>query len=64
MNTNSVVPTLRQAICTAQSDTPGPAFVEFPLDVLQTYEQAAKEAAFVQNANTEKKVPQRKFLID
>jgi thiamine pyrophosphate-dependent acetolactate synthase large subunit-like protein len=29
-----VVPTLRRAFATAQSDVPGPVFIEFPLDVL------------------------------
>ncbi|KAF7633486.1 hypothetical protein Mgra_00007175, partial [Meloidogyne graminicola] len=36
-NVEEIVPTLRQAISISQSDTPGPAFIEFPLDVLQSY---------------------------
>ncbi|KAK6191683.1 hypothetical protein SNE40_003306 [Patella caerulea] len=32
-----IVPTLRQALQQAQSDTPGPVFVELPIDVLYNY---------------------------
>uniref|UniRef100_A0A8D0HDK8 2-hydroxyacyl-CoA lyase 2 n=1 Tax=Sphenodon punctatus TaxID=8508 RepID=A0A8D0HDK8_SPHPU len=38
-----IVPVLRQAIATAQSGTPGPVFVEFPLDVLYPYHLVEKE---------------------
>jgi acetolactate synthase-like protein len=51
-----LVPTLRQAIATAQSDTPGPVFIEFPLDVLQPYQQVVKEAGFITNADTAERV--------
>ncbi|XP_052828506.1 2-hydroxyacyl-CoA lyase 2 isoform X2 [Octopus bimaculoides] len=38
-----IVPTLQKAIQTAQSGTPGPVFVEFPIDVLYPYETVKKE---------------------
>ncbi|XP_015269612.1 PREDICTED: acetolactate synthase-like protein [Gekko japonicus] len=38
-----IVPVLRKAIAIAQSDTPGPVFVEFPLDVLYPYHLVKKE---------------------
>lgn len=38
-----VVPTLRKAIQVAQSGTPGPVFVEFPIDVLYPYETVKRE---------------------
>ncbi|KYO40771.1 2-hydroxyacyl-CoA lyase 2 isoform X2 [Alligator mississippiensis] len=38
-----IVPVLRRAIATAQSDTPGPVFVEFPVDVLYPYHLVEKE---------------------
>jgi acetolactate synthase-like protein len=41
-----IVPTLRQAIKVAQSDTPGPVFIEFPIDVLYPYQIVVKEAGF------------------
>uniref|UniRef100_A0A915BLG6 2-hydroxyacyl-CoA lyase 2 n=2 Tax=Parascaris univalens TaxID=6257 RepID=A0A915BLG6_PARUN len=43
-----IVPTMRAAICAAQSGTPGPVFVEFPVDVLYPYQLVAKEAGFLQ----------------
>lgn len=43
-----IVPTMRAAICAAQSGTPGPVFVEFPVDVLYPYQLVAKEAGFMQ----------------
>lgn len=44
-----IVPTLRKAIQIAQSGTPGPVFVEFPIDVLYPYEAVLKEAGLSKN---------------
>lgn len=38
-----IVPTLRQAIAAAQSGTPGPVFVELPIDTLYSYSIVQKE---------------------
>ncbi|XP_050195075.1 2-hydroxyacyl-CoA lyase 2, partial [Myiozetetes cayanensis] len=38
-----IVPTLRGAIATAQSGTPGPVFVELPIDVLYPFHVVQKE---------------------
>ncbi|XP_065908425.1 2-hydroxyacyl-CoA lyase 2-like [Dysidea avara] len=38
-----IVPTLRKAIAVAQSGTPGPVFVELPIDILYHYEIVYKE---------------------
>ncbi|XP_059484931.1 2-hydroxyacyl-CoA lyase 2-like [Neocloeon triangulifer] len=38
-----IVPTLRKALHEAQSGTPGPVFVEFPLDVLYPYDMVKRE---------------------
>uniref|UniRef100_A0A8C8B637 IlvB acetolactate synthase like n=1 Tax=Otus sunia TaxID=257818 RepID=A0A8C8B637_9STRI len=38
-----IVPTLRKAIATAQSGTPGPVFVELPIDVLYPFHVVEKE---------------------
>ncbi|XP_043532820.1 2-hydroxyacyl-CoA lyase 2 [Chiloscyllium plagiosum] len=38
-----IVPVLRKAIAVAQSGTPGPVFVEFPIDVLYPYHVVRKE---------------------
>uniref|UniRef100_A0A8D0BC17 2-hydroxyacyl-CoA lyase 2 n=1 Tax=Salvator merianae TaxID=96440 RepID=A0A8D0BC17_SALMN len=38
-----IIPVLRKAIAIAQSDTPGPVFVEFPLDVLYPYHLVEKQ---------------------
>ena len=40
-----IVPTLRKAIAIAQSGTPGPVFVEFPIDTLYSYDIVCKEIA-------------------
>ena len=40
-----IVPVLKKAIQIAQSGTPGPVFVEFPIDVLYPYPLVAKELA-------------------
>ncbi|XP_037739881.1 2-hydroxyacyl-CoA lyase 2 isoform X1 [Chelonia mydas] len=41
-----IVPTLRRAIAAAQSGTPGPVFVEFPINVLYPYHLVEKELGF------------------
>ncbi|KAL1482109.1 hypothetical protein MTO96_034032 [Rhipicephalus appendiculatus] len=41
-----IVPTLRTALQKAQSDTPGPVFVELPIDVLYPYEIVQSEVGF------------------
>uniref|UniRef100_A0A674IDQ2 2-hydroxyacyl-CoA lyase 2 n=1 Tax=Terrapene triunguis TaxID=2587831 RepID=A0A674IDQ2_9SAUR len=41
-----IVPTLRRAIAAAQFGTPGPVFVEFPIDVLYPYYLVEKELSF------------------
>ncbi|XP_053145886.1 2-hydroxyacyl-CoA lyase 2 [Hemicordylus capensis] len=38
-----IIPVLQKAIAIAQSDTPGPVFVEFPLDVLYPYHLVERE---------------------
>ncbi|XP_054858126.1 2-hydroxyacyl-CoA lyase 2 [Eublepharis macularius] len=38
-----IVPVLRKAMAIAQCDTPGPVFVEFPLDVLYPYHLVKRE---------------------
>ncbi|NXA15070.1 ILVBL protein, partial [Sapayoa aenigma] len=38
-----IVPTLRRAIATAQSGTPGPVFVELPIDVLYPFHVVQRE---------------------
>uniref|UniRef100_A0A2C9LFX1 2-hydroxyacyl-CoA lyase 2 n=1 Tax=Biomphalaria glabrata TaxID=6526 RepID=A0A2C9LFX1_BIOGL len=38
-----IVPTLRKALQIAQSGTPGPVFVEFPIDTLYPYQLVKKE---------------------
>lgn len=40
-----IAPTLRKAIRIAQSDTPGPVFVELPIDTLYPYSIVTKEVA-------------------
>uniref|UniRef100_A0A183BXR8 2-hydroxyacyl-CoA lyase 2 n=1 Tax=Globodera pallida TaxID=36090 RepID=A0A183BXR8_GLOPA len=54
-NVGDIVPTLREAIAVAQSGTPGPAFVELPLDVLQPYAKVQAETSFIRNADTAEK---------
>jgi len=44
-----IVPTLQKALQIAQSGTPGPVFVEFPIDVLYPYELVRKEAGIKTN---------------
>ncbi|KAI6181206.1 2-hydroxyacyl-CoA lyase 2 [Aphelenchoides besseyi] len=51
-----IVPTVRQAIKEAQSGTPGPVFIELPIDVLYPYEIIVKEMGFVPNAKGFKKL--------
>ncbi|XP_071796063.1 2-hydroxyacyl-CoA lyase 2-like [Asterias amurensis] len=38
-----IIPTIRKAIAIAQSDTPGPVFVELPIDSLYKYDLVKKE---------------------
>nr|XP_027209689.1 acetolactate synthase-like protein [Penaeus vannamei] len=38
-----IVPVVRRALQEAQSGTPGPVFIEFPIDVLYPYHMVAKE---------------------
>jgi len=44
-----IIPTVRKAIQVAQSGTPGPVFIEFPIDVLYPYEMIVKEMGFAKN---------------
>lgn len=39
------MPTLRKALAIAQSGTPGPVFIEFPIDTLYPYHLVSKEFA-------------------
>lgn len=41
---NQIVPTLRRAIQLAKSDTPGPVFIEFPIDTIYPYSVLLEEA--------------------
>ncbi|KAM9263949.1 2-hydroxyacyl-CoA lyase 2 [Morus bassanus] len=45
-----IVPTLRKAIATAQSGTPGPVFVELPIDVLYPFHVVEKEISGTKSA--------------
>lgn len=53
-----IVPTIRKAIHIAQSGTPGPVFVELPIDTLYTYQNILKEAGLSKNPTT------FRYLID
>lgn len=53
-----IVPTLRQAIQAAQSGTPGPVFVEFPIDVLYPYQMVKSEVPKFKNPTFLKKCMQ------
>eukprot|EP00112_Aurelia_sp_Birch-Aquarium-sp1_P009235 Seg2040.2 transcript_id=Seg2040.2/GoldUCD/mRNA.D3Y31 product="Acetolactate synthase-like protein" pseudo=true protein_id=Seg2040.2/GoldUCD/D3Y31 len=44
-----IIPTLRKALQAAQSGTPGPVFVEFPIDVLYPYHLVKREAGIKDN---------------
>jgi len=44
-----IIPTLRKALQAAQSGTPGPVFVEFPIDVLYPYHLVKREAGIKEN---------------
>ena len=44
-----IAPTVRKAIHAAQSGTPGPVFIEFPIDVLFPYQTVVAEAGLVKN---------------
>ena len=59
---NQIVPTLRKAIQQAMSDTPGPVFVEFPLDTIYPYDLLLEETLSKQPArNTMEKLVE--FII-
>ncbi|KAL7648039.1 UNVERIFIED_CONTAM: hypothetical protein RMT77_001656 [Armadillidium vulgare] len=47
-----IVPTLRKALQVAQSGTPGPVFVELPLDVLYPYQMVSQEMAPKEHGKT------------
>ncbi|CAK5079504.1 unnamed protein product [Meloidogyne enterolobii] len=55
INVEDIVPTLREAISVSQSGTPGPVFIEFPLDVLQSYQEVLRDASFIKNPDTPEK---------
>lgn len=38
-----VIPTMRRALAVAQSGTPGPVFIEFPIDTLYPFHLVSKE---------------------
>lgn len=38
-----IVPTVRKALAVAQSGTPGPVFIEFPIDTLYPFHLVSKE---------------------
>uniref|UniRef100_A0A7E4UPP9 2-hydroxyacyl-CoA lyase 2 n=1 Tax=Panagrellus redivivus TaxID=6233 RepID=A0A7E4UPP9_PANRE len=44
-----IIPTVRKAIWAAQCGTPGPVFIEFPIDVLYPYQTVVAEAGMVKN---------------
>ncbi|XP_065072167.1 2-hydroxyacyl-CoA lyase 2-like isoform X1 [Rhopilema esculentum] len=44
-----IIPTLKKALQAAQSGTPGPVFVEFPIDVLYPYHLVKREAGIKEN---------------
>lgn len=52
----NIVPVLREAICAAQSDTPGPVFVEIPIDVLYPYRVVLDEIGAFRNARNFRQV--------
>uniref|UniRef100_A0A914M2Y6 2-hydroxyacyl-CoA lyase 2 n=2 Tax=Meloidogyne TaxID=189290 RepID=A0A914M2Y6_MELIC len=55
INVEDIVPTLREAISVSQSGTPGPVFIEFPLDVLQSYQEVLRDASLIKNPDTPEK---------
>ncbi|XP_065184827.1 2-hydroxyacyl-CoA lyase 2-like [Sycon ciliatum] len=54
---------LRQAICAAQSGTPGPVFVEFPLDTLYYYSIVRREAGVSDKAKNLMQMVANKYII-
>lgn len=38
-----IIPTVRKALAVAQSGTPGPVFIEFPIDTLYPFHLVSKE---------------------
>ncbi|XP_062860605.1 2-hydroxyacyl-CoA lyase 2 [Trichomycterus rosablanca] len=53
-NVREIVPTVRKALAVAQSGTPGPVFIEFPIDTLYPYHLVEKEFS---PKNTPKGIP-------
>uniref|UniRef100_A0A183E321 2-hydroxyacyl-CoA lyase 2 n=1 Tax=Gongylonema pulchrum TaxID=637853 RepID=A0A183E321_9BILA len=47
-----IIPILKEAICVAQSGTPGPVFVEMPVDVLYPYGLVIKEVGVFKDATS------------
>lgn len=54
-----IVPIMRKAIQIAQSGTPGPVFVELPVDSLYPYEIVKKELSFKDSPNKRKSIGRR-----
>ena len=44
-----IIPTVKKALQAAQSGTPGPVFIEFPIDVLYPYHLVHKESGVKSN---------------
>jgi len=51
-----IAPTLRKAIQIARSGTPGPVFIEFPVDTLYPYQLIRREAGIVEKAKGFQKI--------
>uniref|UniRef100_A0A1I7SBM5 IlvB-like protein n=1 Tax=Bursaphelenchus xylophilus TaxID=6326 RepID=A0A1I7SBM5_BURXY len=51
-----IIPTLKESIQIAKSGTPGPVFVEIPIDLLYPYEQAFRDAIIKRPANLTQKI--------
>lgn len=57
-----IVPKLRQAIWYAQSGTPGPVFVELPVDVLYPYDLVASSIGFIKEPKDLKQIMVNQYL--
>jgi acetolactate synthase-like protein len=53
-----IVPALREAFQVAQSGTPGPVFVELPIDILYSYLFIASNAGLVEQTRKDKLLPE------